>query len=111
MRPRGFSAAEFDRGPTKKFEVTLDGVGQGGLRSGIVANQTVLRAEWHTVRNHLDGRPGGTSVRLQKAEPNNVAGKSKFKDRLTPLNTGLVDGDNAALYQVKLGFGVAEAEQ
>ena len=97
MRPRIF-AAEFDRGPTKKFELTLDGVGQPGLRSWIVTNQTVLRTEWHTVRNRLNGRSGATGVHLKKAQPNNVAGKSQFNDRLAPLQTGLVNCDAAALY-------------
>ena len=63
------------------------------------------------MRNRLNRCSGGADVRLQKAQPNDVAGKREFNDRLVPLQTGLVDGNDAAFHQVKIGFWVPKAEQ
>ena len=110
-RPSGFSATETDRGPAKKFKLALNRVCQPGLRLRIIGDQLVLRAERHAVRDRLDRCSGCADVRLQKAQANDVAGKRKFNDRLVPLQTGLVDGNDAAFDQVKIGFWVPKAEQ
>jgi hypothetical protein len=80
-------------------------------RSRIIADQLVLRAERHALRDRLDRCSGCADVRLQKAQANDVAGKRKFNDRLVPLQTRLVDSNDAALNQVKIGFWVSKAEQ